>query len=128
MARFAALCLMLSLGVLPPLGPDRGGPGRARYESRTFLGYACEDDCQRHKAGFRWAEQRAVTDPWQCGVLAHAEAEGCAAFIEEGRDAFAAGESWALENEIANQSDCLGAGEGFFAGCVRQAEVSINTY
>lgn len=128
MVRVAAFCVMLSCGVLPPLGSGCHGLGHTRYEPRTFLGYDCEGDCRRHKAGFRWAEQRAVTDPWQCGALQHAEAEGCAAFIEEGRDAVAAGEAWAVENEIAHQSDCLGAGERFLAGCARQLELPTNTY
>ena len=128
MLQVAVLCLVLPFGVLPSLASGRDDLGRVRYEPRTFLGYACEDDCARHKAGFRWAEQHDVTDSRQCGELPRAESEGCAAFVDAGRVAAAAGETWAAENEIAYQSDCLGAGERFFAGCVRQLEVPINTY
>jgi hypothetical protein len=128
MIRLAMLCLAWPLVVVPTIGSACGDSGAERYEPRSFLGYACEDDCQRHKAGFRWAEQRAVTGSSQCDVLMRPEAEGCAAFMEAGRDAFAAGETWAVENEIENQSDCLGAGERFFVGCARQLPKPINTY
>jgi hypothetical protein len=128
MIRLAMLCLAWPFVVLPSLALGCGHSSRVPYEPRTFLGYACEDDCQRHKAGFRWAEQRAVTGSSQCDALTRPEAEGCAAFLEAGRDAFAAGETWAVENEIGNQSDCLGAGERFFAGCARQLPKPTNTY
>jgi hypothetical protein len=124
----AVLCLALTLGLLPTLASGRCDSSAVRYEPRTFLGYACEDDCRRHKAGFLWAEQHAVTDSWECGVLPSAEAEGCAAFTEDGRDAFYAGETWAIENEIAHQSDCLGASDRFYVGCVLQLPRPINTY
>jgi hypothetical protein len=122
------LCLWLPLAPVPTLASGCGDSGAERYEPRTFLGYACEDDCRRHKAGFLWAERHAVTDSRECDVLPSAEAEGCAAFMEDGRDAFYAGDVWAVENEIVNQVDCLGAGERFFVGCVRQLQKPINTY
>ena len=124
----AVLSLALPLGLLPSLASGCGDSGAERYEPRTFLGYACEDDCQQHKLGFRWAEQHAVTDSAQCARLARAKAEGCAAFVEEGRDASAAGATWAFENEIAHQSDCEGAGEHFFIACLRQLSKPTNTY
>jgi hypothetical protein len=122
------LWLLLPLGLLPSLASCRGDLGRERYEPRNFLGYACEDDCQRHKEGLRWAEQHAVTGSRQCMALPRPNAEGCAAYLDEGRDAEAAGDRWAIENEIVNQGDCEGAGERFFAGCVRQLMKPINTY
>jgi hypothetical protein len=128
MIRIAVLCLTLPLGLLPSPAQGCGDSSRVRYEPRTFLGYACEDGCERHKAGFRWAEQRAVTGSGQCMVLPRPNAEGCAAYVDEGRDAEAAGDRWAIENEIAHQDDCEGAGERFFAGCVRQLLKPINTY
>ena len=122
------LCLALSLALPPSLVSGGDHATRARYEPRTFLGYACDDDCQRHKDGFRWAERHAVTDSAQCAQLSRAEAEGCAAYLDDGRGAEAAGETWANENEIVYHSDCLGAGERFFVGCIRQLPVLINTY
>lgn len=124
----ATSCLMRVLVAGPPATAACDDPGLLRYEPRTFLGYACEGDCQRHKAGFRWAEWHLVTDSRRCVILPKAESEGCVAFLEEGRQAEAAGERWAIENEIAHQCDCRGAGERFFAGCARQLPQPINTY
>lgn len=117
MIRLAMLCLALSLGLLPPVASACSGLGRTRYEPRTFLGYACEDDCQRHKHGFRWAEQWAVTDARSCEPLGQSEAQGCRAYVDESPGAEAAGERWAIENEIDDPCFCNGAGERFRAGC-----------
>lgn len=108
---------MLPLGVLSAPAASCGHSNVERYEPRTFLGYACEDDCQRHKHGFRWAEQRAVADARSCESLGDLEAEGCRAYVHEPVDAEAAGERWAIENEIADPCLCNGAGERFGAGC-----------
>ena len=121
MIRLAMLCLALALGLPPPLASGCSGLGRVRYEPRTFLGYACEDDCQRHKCGFRWAEQRAVTDARSCAPLGRLEAQGCRAYVDESLDAEAAGERWAIENEIADPRLCDGAGERFRSGCTDAA-------
>ena len=93
--------------------------GRVPYEPRSFLGYTCEDDCERHKAGFAWAAQRELTDSTECRALGPVESEGCLAWIEEGIDAEAAGFRWALENEIASPCLCDGAGRAFRTGCLR---------
>lgn len=113
------LVSLLLLPLSPVLGC--GDPGRERYEPRTFLGYACEDDCQRHKHGFRWAELRAVTDSRSCEPLGHLEAQGCRAYVDQAFDAEAAGERWAIENEIADPRLCDGAGEQFRGGCTAAA-------
>ncbi len=89
-----------------------------RYEPRSFLGYACEDDCQRQKAGFAWAERHQVTDPAACGQLEAAAADGCRAYVEESLTPEQAGYRWALENEVADLCMCDGAGEGFHVGCL----------
>jgi len=88
-----------------------------RYEPRTFLGYTCERDCERHKAGFAWAVAARVTDAGSCAALPRAEAEGCRAHVEEPLPAAEAGYRWALENELADACHCHGAGEQFLAGC-----------
>ena len=92
-----------------------------RYEPRSFLGYACEDDCQRHKAGFAWAERQAVTEAVECTPLAPPEAEGCLAYLQERLTPEQAGLRWAVENEIAVPCLCGGAGNDFRAGCLRYA-------
>jgi hypothetical protein len=105
--------------------PDHG---RERYEPRSFMGYACEADCERHKAGFGWAEQHAVTDPVACEPLARYEAQGCRVYVEESLTAEEVGGRWARENEIAHQCHCDGAGERFRIGCHRQLTLPTNTY
>lgn len=117
MLRVAVLCLVFSFGGPPSLGREGGPVGPVRYEPRTFLGYACEDDCQRHKHGFRWAEQWALTDARSCEPLGLKEAQGCHAYVDLEFDAEAAGERWAIENEIADPRLCDGAGERFRSGC-----------
>jgi hypothetical protein len=121
MRRVAVLCLVLPFGVQPAPASGCGHSSRTHYEPRTFLGYACEDDCQRHKHGFRWAEQRAVADARSCKSLGYLEAQGCRAYVDESVDPQAAGERWAIENEIADPCLCNGAGERFRAGCTDAA-------
>ena len=120
MIRLAGQLLALLMAASPGDSPGCPPAGHERYEPRTFLGYACDDDCESHKAGLRWAEQQALADPDQCHALPRLAAQGCAAYVDEGGDAAAAGARWAIENEIAHQCDCRGAGERFFIGCVRQ--------
>ena len=113
-----ALLLLTSATVLLPPAlacpPDQA----ERYEPRTFLGYACEDDCERHKAGFDWAEQRLATSLTDCRSLPPLDAEGCRAYLEEPLGAEAAGHRWALENEIVRPCACEGAGARFRTGCL----------
>ena len=97
--------------------------GRERYEPRSFMGYVCEGDCERHKAGFGWAEQHAVTDPVACEPLGRLEAEGCRSYLEESLSPKQAGYRWALENEVSDACLCHGAGERFRAGCRRAVAV-----
>lgn len=117
MRRLLAALLLLSAAALHPSAvacpPDPAG----RYEPRSFLGYACEGDCERHKAGFAWAEARGVASVDDCGLLPPLDAEGCRAYVEEPLGAEAAGHRWALENEVTRPCACDGAGPGFRAGC-----------
>jgi hypothetical protein len=98
------------------------GAERERYEPRSFLGYACADDCREHKWGFAWAVRRRVATSAACGGLHGAASEGCRAYVEEGLAPEAAGSRWALENEVVRRCDCDGAGARFRAGCLRQLE------
>lgn len=119
MGEVACWLVAALLAASPVAAPGCGAPGAAPYEPRTFLGYACHGDCRRHKAGLRWAERETLDDPGRCLALARFEAEGCAAYVAEGRDAAAAGERWAIENEIDRACHCDGAGGSFRAGCIR---------
>jgi hypothetical protein len=119
MAKTATYLLMLLAG-LHATGTAACVEAAVRYEPRSFLGYACADDCERHKAGFAWATQHRPANTTVCRSLDPAESEGCRAWVEEGADADAAGFSWALENEIAAPILCDGAGAEFRRGCLRQ--------
>jgi hypothetical protein len=90
-----------------------------QYEPRTFLGYACADDCERHKAGFGWAEVRAIVAAGDCDWLPGAAAEGCRVHAELSVGAEEAGYRWATENELTDPCLCAGAGERFESGCLR---------
>ena len=114
---------MLMLAAFAPArAADCTQPSTERYEPRSFLGYACEDDCQRHKEGFAWAERNEVTDFAVCARLQPAQAEGCLAFAEKSLSPEQAGYRWALENEVADPCLCDDAGGRFRDGC-RQALV-----
>ncbi len=110
--------LVVSLGAVLGSAPHGRAVPAERYEPRSFLGYACEDDCERHKAGFAWAESRAVAVPAACTPLPAPEAEGCRAFVEEPLAPEQAGRRWAVENEIGEPRLCGGAGERFRQGCL----------
>lgn len=101
------------------VSPGSGCPATyaERYEPRTFLGYACERDCARHKAGYAWAAHGQVADAGSCAALPRSEAEGCRVYVEESLPAAAAGYRWALENELSDACHCDGAGEQFRDGC-----------
>jgi hypothetical protein len=116
---WTAMYVLVLLASLHAADESARAAGTIRYEPRSFLGYACADDCERHKAGFAWAAQRELTDSTECRALGPVESEGCLAWIEEGIDAEAAGFRWALENEIASPCLCDGAGRAFRTGCLR---------
>jgi hypothetical protein len=115
------LALLALASVMPE---SRGAPcplaAVLRYEPRTFFGYECPDDCERHKAGYAWAERAGLTDAGPCAPLPGPGREGCTARIELASTPEAAGYRWALENEIVAACECAGAGERFEAGCLRQ--------
>ena len=115
-------CIALVLGNPAVLHADCPVQSRVRHEARTFLGYACEDDCAGHKAGLAWAVRRSVSDGSACSGLGPATAEGCRAFVEEHLTPEQAGYRWALENEIVDPCLCDGGGAGFRAGCLRQID------
>lgn len=120
------LCLVLPIGPLPSLASGCHDSGRVRYEPRTFLGYACQDDCRRHKAGYAWAELHRANAPAFCEGLGTAEAEGCGAHVEAPGRAETAGFRWALENEISSRCECGGAGTRFRIGCERATETPLD--
>jgi hypothetical protein len=66
---------------------DSGNSSDAPVSARTFHGYACTTDCSGHEAGYRWAEEKGITDPDDCPIdphNSHSFTEGC--WAEAGRD------------------------------------------
>lgn len=51
-------------------------------DEETFCGYACTDDCSGHRAGYEWAEENNVTDPYDCSGYSESFIEGCQAYTE----------------------------------------------
>ena len=57
--------------------------------ARTFGGYECTVNCSGHKAGYKWAEAKGITDEEQCEeILITAPNrtsfyEGCMAYVED---------------------------------------------
>lgn len=46
-------------------------------------GYGCTEDCSGHDAGYKWAEERGITDPDDCGGKSWSFEEGCQAYANE---------------------------------------------
>lgn len=51
---------------------------------KSFGGYECTDDCSGHKAGYLWAQERAITNRAKCRGKSRSFIEGCWAYVEEG--------------------------------------------
>ena len=50
--------------------------------AKDFMGYECTDDCSGHEAGYKWAEQKGITSPDDCGGNSNSFIEGCQAYAE----------------------------------------------
>jgi hypothetical protein len=56
--------------------------------ARSFGGYECTVDCSGHKAGYEWAEDKAITDEAQCRQILVITPnrtsfyEGCLTYVE----------------------------------------------
>lgn len=44
--------------------------------------YPCTSDCSGHRAGYEWARNRGISDPYQCTGNSQSFIEGCRAFTE----------------------------------------------
>ena len=63
--------------------PNKPAPERgAAPAAQTFGGYPCPSDCSEDKAGYRWADQRAISDADDCTGITAAFMEGCRVFAE----------------------------------------------
>jgi hypothetical protein len=52
-------------------------------EAGVFKGYPCTKDCSGHAAGYRWSDDRDITDPNQCPYSNNSFWEGCLAHTDE---------------------------------------------
>jgi hypothetical protein len=63
--------------------PEKPAPERkAAPLAQAFGGYPCLVDCSEDKAGYRWAEQRGISDPDDCTGITAAFMEGCRVYAE----------------------------------------------
>lgn len=78
---------VLRMGVMKPRATHQmpsGVSGYAQtYNSRTFGGYDCTDDCSGHKAGYEWAERNDITDEYECVSNSVSFNEGCAVYVDD---------------------------------------------
>lgn len=56
--------------------------------AESFKGYPCTQDCSGHKAGYAWAQKKAITDSADCSGHSNSFIEGCRAAVEETHPAF----------------------------------------
>jgi hypothetical protein len=63
--------------------PTYPQPTIPAYSSSTFMGYPCTADCSGHEAGYKWAEEKGIDDPDDCGGNSDSFIEGCQAYAEE---------------------------------------------
>lgn len=49
----------------------------------SFAGYRCVGDCEGHRAGYDWAEERGISDESECGGHSWSFREGCIAYADE---------------------------------------------
>lgn len=75
-----------------PIDGMKNGETYAAYDRRRhglsqagFGGFGCPGGCERHEAGYRWAEERKVMSPRECGGPSWEFVEGRAAFVLEGQ-------------------------------------------
>ena len=52
-------------------------------EAGIFRGYPCTKDCSGHAAGYRWSDDRDITDPNLCPYSNNSFWEGCLAHTDE---------------------------------------------
>jgi len=53
------------------------------YETPTFKGYECTDDCSGHEAGYNWAKKKGIIEPSDCSGKSNSFIEGCRSYAKE---------------------------------------------
>lgn len=52
-------------------------------EPLYFNGDVCTVDCSGHEAGYEWAEEKGISDPYDCDGNSQSFIEGCESYAEE---------------------------------------------
>lgn len=52
-------------------------------EVEYFGDYPCTDDCSGHSAGYKWAMEKDITDPDDCGGNSNSFIEGCLTYAQD---------------------------------------------
>lgn len=55
----------------------------SQREPDTFQGYECTSDCSGHEAGYEWAEDNEICDPYYDGGNSQSFDEGVRAWAED---------------------------------------------
>lgn len=54
--------------------------------AQDFNGYPCTEDCSGHQAGYDWAQDNGIADPYECSGNSQSFIEGCQSYAEENAD------------------------------------------
>jgi hypothetical protein len=70
-----------------PSSSSRASDSSPDDNEREFDGYTCTGDCSGHEAGYRWAQERGISDADDCDAAGeHSNspsfAEGCHAYVD----------------------------------------------
>ncbi len=49
----------------------------------TYQGYPCTEDCSGHEAGYEWAWENDIDDPYDCDSNSQSFTEGCWSYVQE---------------------------------------------
>ena len=52
-------------------------------QAKEFKGYPCKSECEGHKAGYAWAQEKQVEEKFECFSDSRSFTEGCYAYIDD---------------------------------------------
>jgi len=67
----------------PDPNPMSEATVEAGGQGPQFHGYLCTQDCSGHEAGYRWAQEKGIEHPDDCGGRSQSFIEGCQAYAHE---------------------------------------------
>lgn len=75
------------------------------FEPDGNSGY-CTQDCSGHDAGYEWADENGITDPYDCGGNSQSFIEGCEAYAEEYQEEYGYYEDEYPDEDCVDYLDC----------------------